>query len=245
MNAVALSLVAFASTFAGGLCALGFRGRLHLVLGFTAGALLGVVSFDLLPKSFELSLQLGGSGQPAMVALAGGFLLFHGLKKFVFAGHGRAGTCAAGHRPSFGALSAAALIGHSFLDGVGIGLAFQVSQGLGLTVAVAVIAHDFCDGLNTVSLMLAHRSTTAHALGMLALDAVAPALGAASTLAYRAPPETLVFYMGFFAGSLLYIGASVILPQARSRAGPAAAMSLIGLAALGASFTFGLTQVAR
>ena len=40
------------------------------------------------------------------------------------------------------------------MDGVGIGLAFQVSNAVGIVVAVAVIAHDFCDGLNTVGLML-------------------------------------------------------------------------------------------
>lgn len=245
MSAVLLALATCVSTSAGGLCALWLRDRLAVVLGFTAGVLLGIVSFDLLPKSLELSRQLGGSGQAAMVALAGGFLLFHGLKKLVPADCMHEGACEHHHRPSFGVISAAALIGHSFLDGVGIGLAFQVSQALGLAVAVAVISHDFCDGLTTVSLMLVHRNTPARALGMLALDAVAPALGAASTLAYSAPPETLALYMGFFAGFLLYIGVSVILPQARTRAGPAAALSLIGLTALGASFTFGLTQVAH
>jgi ZIP family zinc transporter len=243
MNAVVLSLVAFVSTSAGGLCALGFRDRLHLVLGFTAGVLLGVVSFDLVPKSFELSHQLGGNGLAAIVALAGGFLLFHGLKKFVLAARVRENACAHDHRPSYGVLSAAALISHSFLDGVGIGLAFQVSEPVGVTVAVAVIAHDFCDGLNTVSLMLLHRNTMARALGMLALDAVAPALGAASTLAYSAPPETLVLYLGFFAGFPLYIGASVILPQAHFRAGSASATRLIGLTVLGASFTYAMARV--
>jgi hypothetical protein len=42
MNAVLFSLAAFISTSAGGLCALGLRAHLHLVLGFTAGVLLGV-----------------------------------------------------------------------------------------------------------------------------------------------------------------------------------------------------------
>jgi ZIP family zinc transporter len=58
------------------------------------------------------------------------------------------------------------------------------------------------------------------------------------------PPDTLVLYLGFFAGFLLYIGASDILPQAHSRAGPAAALSLIGLTVLGASFIFVVIRVA-
>jgi ZIP family zinc transporter len=243
MNAVLLSLITFISTSVGGLCALRFRDRLHLVLGFTAGVLLGVVSFDLLPESFELSRRVGSDGQAALVALAGGFFLFHGLKKFVLAYRAHRGDYAHDRHPSVGVLWAVALIGHSFMDGVGIGLAFQVSQAVGLTVALAVIAHDFCDGLNTVSLMLAHRNTAARALGMLALDAVAPVLGAASTFAYSVPDETLVLYLGFFAGFLLYIGASDILPQARSRSGSSAAMSLTGLTVLGASFIYVVMRV--
>lgn len=244
MNAFQLSLLTFVSTFAGGLCALRFRDRLHLVLGFTAGVLLGVVCFDLLPEIFEQSQKLGGDGRGAMVALAAGFLLFHGVEKFMLVHHVHEADYAHHHHPSVGALSAAALVGHSFMDGVGIGIAFQVSPAVGITVAVAVIAHDFCDGLNTMSLMLLHRNTTKRALGMLALDSIAPVLGAASTLAFQVPPDTLVLYLGFFAGFLLYIGASDILPQAHSRAGPAAALSLIGLTVLGASFIFVVIRVA-
>jgi ZIP family zinc transporter len=243
MNAVLLSVVTLFSTSAGGLCALRFRDRLHLVLGFTAGVLLGVVAFDLLPESFGLSRRLGSDGQAAMIALAGGFLLFHGLEKFVLVHRVHEADYAHHHHPGVGVLSAAALIGHSFMDGVSIGLAFQVSQAVGLTVAIAVITHDFCDGLNTVSLMLMHRNTTARALGMLALDAVAPVLGAVSTFACSVPPEILVLYLGFFAGFLLYIGASDILPQAHSRAGAAAATSLIGLTGLGASFSYVVMRV--
>jgi ZIP family zinc transporter len=244
MNAIYLSLATLVSTSIGGLCALWFRDRLHLVLGFTAGVLLGVVSFDLLPEIFELSGSHGGDGRAAMVALAGGFLLFHALEKYVLVHRVHEADYAHHHHPSVGMVSAGALIGHSFMDGVGIGLAFQVSPATGFTVAIAVIAHDFCDGLNTMSLMLVHGNTTNRALSMLALDAMAPVIGAASTLAYSVPHEALGLYLGFFAGFLLYIGASDILPQAHSRAGPAAAASLIGLTVLGAAFIYAVTHFA-
>ena len=44
--------------------------------------------------------------------------------------------------------------------------------------------------------------------------------------------------MGFFAGFLLYIGASDILPEAHSKARPATVVGLIGLTCLGAAFSF-------
>jgi zinc transporter ZupT len=238
VNAVLLSVIALLSTTVGGLCALGLRDRLHLVLGFTAGVLLGVVAFDLLPESVALSRRLGGDGWMAMIALAAGFLLFHAIEKFALLRTVRKAGDARHSHPSVGILSAAALIGHSLMDGVSIGLAFQVSPAVGATVAVAVIAHDFSDGLNTVSVMLAHGNKTPRALVMLGLDAIAPILGALSTSAFSVPPEALVVYLGFFAGLLLYIGASDILPQAYSRAGSAAALNLLGLTALGACSMF-------
>jgi ZIP family zinc transporter len=112
-----------------------------------------------------------------------------------------------------------------------------------MTVASAVIAHDFCDGLNTVSLMLRQRHTQASALGMLALDALAPVLGVLSTFLFTLPPQALTLFLGFFAGFLLYIASADILPQAHSRAGPARALHLIGLTVLGVVAIYGVKQM--
>ncbi|HZV91849.1 MAG TPA: ZIP family metal transporter [Caldimonas sp.] len=244
MTAVLFSMATFASTLIGGLFALGFRDRLHYLLSFTAGVLLGVVSFEVLPEVFELAHAHSLDTMRPMVALVVGFLFFHSLEKFVLIHHAHEEDYAQHRHPQVGVLSATALVGHSLLDGVAIGLAFQASQVVGITVAVAVIAHDFCDGLNTVGLMLAHHNTTRHAKVMLVLDAVAPMLGAASTLLFRLPAAGLVLYLGFFAGFLLYIGVSDILPEAHSGAPPDTAVRLIGLTALGAAFIFVVARFA-
>jgi len=119
--------------------------------------------------------------------------------------------------PRIGIVSAIALITHSFLDGLGIGLAFQVDNGVGFAVALAVIAHDFADGLNTVSLMVAHGNSPRRARIMLALDAVAPIAGAALTLVLSLPDSVVALYLGFFAGFLLYLATGDILPEAHSQ----------------------------
>jgi ZIP family zinc transporter len=244
MTAVLLSLATFFSTLSGGLFALKFRSRIHYILSFTAGVLLGVVSFDILPEIFELAREGGFDVTSAMIALVIGFLLFHALEKFILIHHGREEDYAVHHHPHVGVLSAAALIGHSFMDGIAIGLAFQVSQTVGVAVAIAVISHDFCDGLNTVSLMLLHGNTNRRSSAMLFLDALAPIAGVAFTLAFQVPPYVLMLYLGFFAGFLLYIGASDILPEAHSRAGPAAGISLIGMTCLGAGMIYVAVRVA-
>lgn len=242
MNVVIFSLTAFICTAAGGLMALRFRDQLHLILGFTAGVLLGVVSFDILPEIFELAAEHALDPTRSMVALVAGFLLFHSAEKLTLIHHAQEENYADHHHPQVGLISALALVGHSFMDGLGIGLGFQVSNSVGVAVAVAVIAHDFADGLNTVSLMLAHHNTTRRSLIVLALDALAPLLGALSTLFFQLPPAVLALYLGFFAGFLLYIGAADILPEAHSQR--RSSLTIL-MTVLGAVFIFVVTRFAE
>lgn len=218
MTLILLSLATFISTLLGGLFSIRHRSRLHLVMGFAAGVLLGVVAFDIFPEIFALIGKYGFSPVRVMTALVVGFLLFHVLEKSMIIHHAHEGDEYADHKhPHVGILSALALAGHSFMDGVGIGLGFQVSTTVGVLVAIAVIAHDFTDGMNTVTLMLTNKNTTNKAKWFLFIDALAPVLGALSTLLFHVSSGFLVLYLGFFAGFLLYIGASDILPEAHSK----------------------------
>lgn len=214
---IILAFLTFVSTFVGGLIGLRYKDKLHLILGFTAGVLLGVVAFDIFPELIELLRKTGTQSVVAMGALVAGFLIFHILEKLLIIHHAQEEEYVTHKHPSVGVLSALALSGHSFLDGVGIALGFQVSPAIGILVAVAVISHDFSDGLNTVSLMLAHKNTTNKAKVMLFIDAIAPVLGALSTMLFIVPEKLLVIYLGFFAGFLLYIGAANILPEAHAQ----------------------------
>ncbi len=215
---VLFALTAVLATALGGLVALRSHDRLHLVLGFAAGVMLGLVAFDLLPELFELS-DATFAGVPAvMVAFAVGFLLLHFVERSV-AMHGahEAEYGAHHHNPDVGLASALALAAHSFLDGVGIGLAFQIDDKVGYSVALAVIAHDFADGLNTVTIMRTHGNDRRRTLTMLGLDAVAPILGALSTLFFSVGDDVLALYLGGFAGFLLYLATADILPEAHAR----------------------------
>jgi len=215
---ILLALATFASTLLGGLVALRNKDRLHLVLGFTAGVILGVVAFDVLPEIVKLSNSTGTDFGRPMVALVIGFLAFHVVEKFVLIHdvHEHEYASHEHHNPTVGLASALALAGHSFGDGIAIGLGFQVSNSVGLAVAVAVVGHDFADGLNTMALMLTHGNNRNRSLALLLVDAIAPVLGAASTLLFTLSDTALLLYLGVFAGFLLYIGASDILPEAHA-----------------------------
>lgn len=240
MLPILLAAATVVSTFAGGLLALKNKDRLHRILGFTAGVIMGLIAFDILPEIFHLVHETGVEEMWPMVALIVGFLAFHIVEKSILIHHAQEGEYEKGHHhPHVGVASALALAGHSFLDGVGIGLAFQVNEGIGLAVAIAVIAHDFSDGINTASLMMLNGNSRRRALLLLAIDAIAPILGALSTLFFTIGDKGLLVYLGFFAGFLLYIGASQILPEAHSKH---SSYRTIGLTVLGAAFMFVVTR---
>src|SRR3954454_15392080 len=213
---VLLALSTFVSTSLGGLFAMRHADRLHLVLGFTAGVILGVVAFDVLPEIADLSRSTDTDFDIPMIALVVGFLAFHLVEKSILIHEGHEAEYAVHSHPTVGVASALALAGHSLADGIAIGLAFQVGESAGLAVALAVIGHDFADGLNTMALMLAHGNSRRRALLLLLVDSAAPLVGAASTLLFTLPDTGLLLYLGAFAGFLLYIGASDILPEAHA-----------------------------
>ena len=239
MLPVLVACLTFVSTLGGGLMALKNRDQLHRLLGYTAGVLLGVVAFDLLPEIFDNLRDQHMEPTMAMLALVCGFLLFHVVEKSILIHHSQEHDYEVHHHPDVGLASALALSGHSFLDGVGIGLGFQAGTSIGIAVAIAVIAHDFTDGLNTVNLMLVNHNRSRRAVVMLLIDASAPILGALSTFMIHISSSALTVYLGFFAGFLLYIGASEILPEAHSKH---SSYTTIGLTIIGVIFMFVVTR---
>lgn len=240
MQIIIVSMLTFISTYCGGLLALKFKHSLQSIMGFTAGVLLGVVSFEILPEIIELIQENNVTPTGAMVALVCGFLLFHILEKSVLLHHGHENDYNTHTHPHVGIMSALALIGHSLMDGIGIGLAFQVNPAIGVAVAIAVISHDFTDGMNTVTLMLHNKQTTKKSKLFLFFDAIAPIIGTITTLFFTVSSSFLLLYLGFFAGFLLYIGATDILPEAHSTN---SSYKTIGLTILGVFLMSCISQI--
>ncbi len=213
---IILASVTLISTGIGGMAAVRFRDRLHLLLGFSCGAVLAVALFDIIPEVFSFD---GGSRFMPITAV--GFLAFFGLERYTAMHQAREHVHAVtAHEQELGAMSAAGLVLHSFLDGVAIGVGFQTSAPIGFLIAMGIISHDISDGLNTVAVVLAHENPLKRALFWLALDMIAPVLGAATSMMFVLNAKVLPFLLAFFAGSFLYIGASDLLPEAREHDSP-------------------------
>jgi ZIP family zinc transporter len=198
-----IAVAAFSSTLLGGLLALELRDKLHLILGFSAGAVVGVAFFDLLPEAINLG---GKYHSPSFIlsCTALGFLAYLVMDRMMLI-HGESAP-----RGSF---AAAVLCIHSLFDGVAIGLAFKASHAVGVIVAIAVLTHDFSDGINTMSVVLKNRGARSQAFRWLLADAAAPMLGIASTFLFTLPDAAFGGSLALFAGLFLYIGASDLIPE--------------------------------
>ncbi|MET7363366.1 ZIP family metal transporter [Streptomyces sp. NPDC005562] len=214
--AVFVALGAFLMTLVGGWTAQRVTDRRHLVLGLAGGLMLGVVGLDLLPEALGAAGGLVFGVPAALLLFVAGFLVAHLVERLLAGRQAAHGADGHGHEraPEVGLTAAAAMVGHSVMDGVAIGAAFQVGGGMGVAVALAVVAHDFADGFNTYTITSLYGNARRKALAMLFADAAAPVVGAASTLLFTIPEQLLGGYLGFFGGALLYLAAAEILPEA-------------------------------
>jgi ZIP family zinc transporter len=220
MLVIGLAAITVFATFLGGMLALRAKDRFHLVLGLSAGLLLGLVSFDLLPEIFEMNSSDLGGVKTISIALISGFLFLHFLEQFV--GSHEPAESDYGHEHTHaveiaGVVGAVAMAGHIFLDGVALALAFKVSTELGIAVFIAMIVHAFSDGLNTVALLIKTNQWRKKGKYLLGLDAVARISGATIGSSLSISDANLAIYLALFSGIVIYLATSHILPEAHSK----------------------------
>lgn len=208
-----IACAASCATFVGGMFALRFRDKLHLVLGFSAGAVAGVALFDLLPEAITLGVQYHTPDTLALY-IAFGFFGYLILDRLILLHTHDEDDEHNAPRGFFGALTLSA---HSFLDGLAIGVGFQVATTVGIVVALAVLTHDFSDGINTVNLVLRNGGKWKTAFRWLLIDALAPVMGVFSTLFFHIPESTIGLVLALFVGSFLYLSASDLIPESHHR----------------------------
>ncbi len=239
MEVFLFALAASIAALAGGYTALRSRKWLNRTLALTAGLVLGLVMFDLLPEIFNIVKSDNLDPTYPMIAMASGFLLFHLFERFVPLHESSEEAYETHQHPRLGTARAIALTGHSFMDGLSIGVAFQVSSAVGLAVSLAVVGHRFADGFDTTTFMVFHKNKLSHIKNWMALVVIMPVVGGLLSLTFNLSEKVLGIYLGFFAGFILYIAASNLLPQAHSKNYP---RSYFGLTLAGVVFLFIVTR---
>lgn len=225
LNALILTSMAAVSTSIGGYCAVLLQRRIHLLMAFGGGVLIGAASLDLLPSALSAAAIRGWTGFHvfAIAALGAVLILCIGRTLDLYSLPGRQGRTA-------GRVSASLLIIHSTLDGTAIFAATTISLRMGVIVGLGVVAHDVCDGLNTILLSTGGRAPEWKDYGFLALDALAPiAGGLIAAHLFSVSPALVVFFLSLAAGSFLFTAIFGLFPDAW-RHGRRATIPWVGLA---------------
>jgi len=239
----------FFSTIAGGFAALRLKHRLHALMAIAAGVVVATAVADLFPEALELAgpdrvLEIG-------IAAVIGFLGFSFLEAFLHQssfehvgedGHDHDAAVPAAKRdgPSLlGLLPPTSLVLHSAMDGLIIGLAFQAGDEIGLVVLIAVLLHDFADGMNVVTVALDAARGERLAVAFVLLDAIAAPIGGALSSVITIEPATLGILLAGFAGVFLAVGAGHLLPESQHR-DPGREPLMVALAGVGAAVVLGV-----
>lgn len=238
MPEVLLTLVfagaTFLTTMGGGIAAIRWPARVELLMALAGGVVIGAAVFDLLPEAVDHANDSGvAEVVPYLVAIVG-YFTFRILE-------GRLHRHDHSHGPGrMGTAGAAGFTIHSFFDGLAIGLGFHLDDATGIIVALAVIGHDFSDGLNTVSYLIAHGHGRVRQWRWLVADALSPLVGATVAALAPVPDEVFPVALGFFAGVFVYAATANLLPRAM-KAAPA---TVVPLAVVGSALMFGISRFA-
>lgn len=244
-----VGILPFISTLLGGWAAFRLQHRLHTVMAFAAGILVATALVDLLPEAIEL---IGTDRAPLLAGGAAviGFLVYASVEAFIHQAsyehrhgvghdphdledHDGSPAKRSPSRTKLGWIAPAGLIAHSTLDGVAIGLGFEAGTEVGVIVALAVLVHDFADGLNIVTVAFAGGRGRGSALILLALDAAATIVGIALSQVIGLTPLQLGVLLGGFGGAFIAIGGVHLLPEAQhrgTRASPLVLLTVTGAA---------------
>ena len=231
-----LAAVTFLSTMVGGLVAVKFRRVLQYFFAFSSGALIAITFFDVLPESLNIAGSV--SIRTLMITLVATFLFFSLVERFFLTHHHHEGE---EHGHIMGPIGAIGLVAHSFLDGAAIGIAYQANPKIGLIVALAVISHDFTDGINTVVIMLKNEQNVKNARRFLFVDAIAPVFGILIASFFVINQSVLAVILAAFSGQFLYIGAANLLPETYRHVAWIMAVCMI----IGVLLIFGLTALTK
>ena len=216
-EAILLAAVTSGSTALGGILAVKVKDRAHIILGLAAGLMLGLVFFDLAPSVFDQNTTRVGGVRSVGLALVLGFLTLHFSERWFATHEPHDSHHDEHHHHHTGFFAALAMAGHVFLDGLGIGAAFKVSHSLGIAVFAAIMVHAFTDGLNTVAFLIKEEMWSQKASALLIVDAIGRISGAAIGSYIAFSSNIVSLYLSLFAGFVIYIATSHILPEAHAR----------------------------
>lgn len=190
------------------------------VLSFAVGVILAASFFELLPEAQALTASWPYWVLGAILAL---YLIEH-----IITIHGNREH----YQPEFHSVGIVSVLGigiHSLVDGIVIGVGFEVSLTLGLIASVAVIAHELAEGVFSYTLLIHDQVAESRATFYSWLVALATPVGTLLTVLVTrdVPASVLGVLLAIAAGSFIYVGGSDLVPETHRKQPKLANIALV------------------
>lgn len=213
LNITIYSFIAGLSTIAGVYLVRHFenwtkRNSIYLI-SFAVGVILATAFLELLPEAINSALNWP-------LWILGTLIIFYLLEHSIIIHSCREGECDA---HSLGITSLLGIGLHSLIDGITIGIAFQIGYAVGLIASLAVIFHEVAEGIFTYTLLIHDNISKSKSLIYSWLVALATPVGAivAYFLTRGISNSSLGILLAIATGSFIYIGASDLVPATHKK----------------------------
>lgn len=206
LSTVLVSLISLVGVFTFAFNERVLKRALFLLVGFSAGALIGGAFFHLIPEGLE-----EGSANAVFLYTILGFTLFFLLEKYFHWRHCHDGVC------KIHPFTYLNLVGdgfHNFLDGIVIAASFMISLKLGMVTTLAVILHEIPQELGDFAVLVYGGFSKAKALWFNLMSALTAILGALLGFFISSLTVNFInFVLPFTAGGFIYIASSDLIPE--------------------------------
>ncbi|MSO48834.1 MAG: ZIP family metal transporter [Acidobacteria bacterium] len=178
------------------------------LVSYAVGTLLGAAALGLMPQALETL-----SPQRAFAALLGGILTFFVLEKLVLLRHCHDDAECKVHESTVTLVIIGDAV-HTFVDGVAIAATTLISVPLGISTALAAIAHEIPQEAGDFGILLSAGYSRKKALMLNATSALGGVAGAlAMLLLGSAMPNVAPYVLAFAAGNFLYVAMADLIPH--------------------------------
>jgi zinc and cadmium transporter len=178
------------------------------LVSYAVGTLLGAALLNLVPESLE-NLE----ASTALATLLAGIITFFMLEKMVLWRHCHDDQECHVHRSTVPLVILGDAV-HTFVDGVVIAAATLTSVPLGISTAIAVVAHEIPQEAGDFAVLLAAGQSRRRAVLLNVTSAAGGVLGAALMLTFGVQTPVLVPYvLAFAAGNFLYVAMADLIPS--------------------------------
>ncbi|WP_432406965.1 ZIP family metal transporter [Wukongibacter sp. M2B1] len=215
-NIMYITLIGFSvgviGTGVGGILALGLgkpgKRILSLVLGFSAGIMLAIVSFDLLPEAFErASFPVG------LIGIATGVLMIILIDEGIHSHEDNEVIRGKGFI-KMGFLIGLGVALHNFPEGLAIGSGFMATRELGIGISIVIALHNIPEGISMAAPMRIGGMSRLKVVLYTLLVGLPMGIGAmVGAFLGDISQSFIAFCLAFAGGTMLYITCGELIPN--------------------------------